>query len=125
MSASRLLCGVSLPAGLGLTMILAACAGGTPAGVNCDLTTQVPTLTIGVTVSGAMEDTDCSVDGDPGDVYRLTLSATTQFSATVSADKISPQIFIQKNATTISDNADIVFESGKPAKLNALLGGAS
>lgn len=111
---------VSLCIGVSLVVLATACTGETPAGVDCDVA-GIPTLTIGTTVNGAMEDSDCSVEGDPGDVYRLSLSATTLFGATVASDKYGSQIFIQKNTGVISDNGDVVFSSGKPARANALL----
>jgi hypothetical protein len=116
---SALLCRLFMPAALCIA-VLTACAGDTPAGVVCDVS-KVPTLAIGVQVNGAMEDGDCTVDGDPGDAYRLSLTGITVFNATLSSDKYAGQLYIEKNTGVVSNDGDVVFESGKPARVQVLL----
>jgi hypothetical protein len=114
---SRLLFGVGLPAVL--LAATSACAGdGT--GLNCDPAT-VSTLTIGVKVTDALDTGHCISGGDAGDLFQFSLGGTTVIRFTAISDKFPPEFTIAKPSASPSNDDEILFNGGSPARAVAVL----
>lgn len=103
-----------------LAALLAGCSSDDGTGLDCDPATTL-TLTVGVQVSDAIDKGHCISEGDPGDLFTLTVAQTSVLRFTATSSAFPPEISIAKPGSPASADDEVAFVAGSPARTVVIL----